>query len=69
MFGLAAVRDFRPPVSDSPTTSAVFLSYASQDVAAAQRICDSLRADGVDVWLDQEGGSNTATHGTQKSAA
>jgi len=31
---------------------AVFLSYASQDTAAAQRICDALRAAGVEVWLD-----------------
>jgi TolB-like protein/Tfp pilus assembly protein PilF len=32
---------------------AVFLSYASQDGAAAQRICDALRASGIDVFLDQ----------------
>ena len=32
---------------------AVFISYASQDVEAAGRICESLRAVGVDVWLDQ----------------
>jgi TolB-like protein/Tfp pilus assembly protein PilF len=32
---------------------AVFLSYASQDVRAAQRICDALRAAGVEVWLDK----------------
>ena len=32
---------------------AVFLSYASQDVAAARRICDSLRSAGIEVWLDQ----------------
>jgi len=31
---------------------AVFLSYASQDARAAQRICDALRAAGVEVWLD-----------------
>ena len=35
---------------------AVFLSYASQDVAAALRICAALRAAEVEVWLDQEGG-------------
>jgi TolB-like protein/cytochrome c-type biogenesis protein CcmH/NrfG len=32
---------------------AVFLSYASQDAAAARRICDALRAAGVEVWFDQ----------------
>ena len=34
-------------------TLAVFLSYASQDAEAAQRICDALRAAGVEVWFDQ----------------
>ena len=32
---------------------AVFLSYASQDQEAAQRICDALRAAGIEVFLDQ----------------
>ena len=32
---------------------AVFLSYASQDAEAAQRICETLRAAGIEVWLDQ----------------
>ena len=32
---------------------AVFLSYASQDADAALRICESLRAAGIEVWLDQ----------------
>jgi isopentenyl diphosphate isomerase/L-lactate dehydrogenase-like FMN-dependent dehydrogenase len=32
---------------------AVFLSYASQDADAAQKICDALRAAGVEVWFDQ----------------
>jgi hypothetical protein len=31
---------------------AVFLSYASEDAAAAQRIATALRAAGIDVWLD-----------------
>jgi TolB-like protein/Flp pilus assembly protein TadD len=35
---------------------AVFLSYASQDAEAARRICDSLRAGGVEVWFDADGG-------------
>ncbi len=32
---------------------AVFLSYASQDAEAARRICDALRAEGLEVWFDQ----------------
>jgi TolB-like protein len=35
------------------TTKAIFLSYASQDAEAARRICDALRAVGLDVWFDQ----------------
>jgi len=31
---------------------AVFLSYASEDAAAAERIATALRAVGIDVWLD-----------------
>jgi TolB-like protein/Tfp pilus assembly protein PilF len=31
----------------------VFLSYASQDAEAAQRICEALRAAGIEVWFDQ----------------
>ena len=34
-------------------SQAVFLSYASQDGEAARRICDALRAAGVEVWFDQ----------------
>src|SRR6202047_1874721 len=34
-------------------TGAVFLSYASQDADAAQRICAALRAAGIEVWFDQ----------------
>jgi hypothetical protein len=37
----------------STPTGAVFLSYASQDAAAAQRICAALRLAGVEVWFDQ----------------
>ena len=33
--------------------NAVFLSYASQDSEAARRICEALRAGGVEVWFDQ----------------
>jgi TolB-like protein/cytochrome c-type biogenesis protein CcmH/NrfG len=32
---------------------AVFLSYASEDLQAARRICDTLRAAGIEVWFDQ----------------
>ena len=32
---------------------AVFLSYASQDAEAAQKVCESLRAAGVEVWFDK----------------
>lgn len=34
-------------------TGAVFLSYASQDVDAAARICEALRAAGIEVWFDR----------------
>jgi TIR domain len=37
----------------SGSTPAVFVSYASQDAEAAQRICEALRAAGVEVWFDQ----------------
>jgi TolB-like protein/tetratricopeptide (TPR) repeat protein len=32
---------------------AVFLSYASQDAEAAQRLCNALRTAGIEVWFDQ----------------
>jgi hypothetical protein len=37
----------------SASTKAAFLSYASQDAAAARRSCDALHAVGLDVWFDQ----------------
>lgn len=40
---------------------AVFLSYASQDIEAAQRICEALREAGIEVWFDRNelrGGDN-----------
>src|SRR5476649_1157536 len=37
----------------SDASKAVFLSYASQDAEAAKKICDALRAAGVEVWFDQ----------------
>ena len=33
--------------------SSGLLSYASQDAEAAKRICDTLRAAGIEVWFDQ----------------
>ena len=41
----------RPRVS--VPNQAIFLSYASQDAEVARRICDALRAVGLDVWFDQ----------------
>jgi tetratricopeptide (TPR) repeat protein len=32
---------------------AVFLSYASEDMAPAARICEGLRATGIEVWFDR----------------
>ncbi len=37
----------------SEPSKAVFLSYASQDAEAARRICEALRAAGIEVWFDQ----------------
>jgi hypothetical protein len=41
------------PTKASIPTGAVFLSYASQDVQAAQRICEAPRAAGIEVWFDR----------------
>ena len=41
------------PDTLSTPKGAVFLSYASQDAEAARRICEALRAVGVEVWFDQ----------------
>jgi TolB-like protein/tetratricopeptide (TPR) repeat protein len=37
----------------SGISHAVFISYASQDAEAAQKICEALRAAGIEVWFDQ----------------
>ncbi|MEY2881151.1 MAG: hypothetical protein RLZZ15_3531 [Verrucomicrobiota bacterium] len=37
----------------TPASQAVFLSYASEDAETARRICESLRAAGIEVWFDQ----------------
>ena len=34
-------------------TGSVFLSYASQDAEPSRKICDALRAAGIEVWFDQ----------------
>jgi TolB-like protein len=36
-----------------PAPRAVFLSYASEDAAAAQRIAEALRSSGIEVWFDK----------------
>src|SRR6266516_7368791 len=41
----------RPRMSAS--AQGIFLSYASQDAEAAERICDALRAAGLEVWFVQ----------------
>jgi TolB-like protein/Flp pilus assembly protein TadD len=47
-------------MTETPATPrAVFLSYASQDAGAARRLCETLRAAGVEVWFDVEGGLET----------
>src|ERR1700747_447318 len=40
-----------PPVTEP--SLAGFLSYASQDAEAAQKICEALRASGIEVFLDR----------------
>lgn len=37
----------------SGNAQALFISYASQDAEAASRICQALRAAGIEVWFDQ----------------
>lgn len=37
----------------SGTAQAVFISYATQDADAASRLCQALRAAGIEVWFDQ----------------
>jgi serine/threonine-protein kinase len=40
-------------VKNEVASKSVFLSYASQDVDAARRICEALRAVGLEVWFDE----------------
>jgi TolB-like protein/tetratricopeptide (TPR) repeat protein len=37
----------------STSAGAVFLSYASEDAEAAERICEALRAASIEVWFDR----------------
>jgi TolB-like protein len=41
------------PKPANAQTGAVFLSYASQDAEPARKICNALRAAGIEVWFDQ----------------
>src|SRR5271167_773618 len=43
------------PVDFSPPAPSVFLSYASEDRPAAQRVRDALAASGLEVWYDESG--------------
>jgi hypothetical protein len=54
---------------------AVLISHASRDAAAVERICASLRAAGVELWLDQSelrggapGTSQSATKSKRESS-
>jgi adenylate cyclase len=49
---LSTPPDRRPGVTETGR-GAVFLSYASEDAAAAERICTALRAGGIEVWYDR----------------
>jgi len=40
----------KPPIT---ATGPVFLSYASEDAEAAERICNALRVAGIEVWFDK----------------
>jgi TIR domain len=54
--GIAGAEQLGHPsgaVSSSPGPHAVFLSYASQDAEAARRLCEALRAAGIEVWFDR----------------
>ena len=54
---MSAEKD-RAPISAVSTpvavpAGAVFLSYASEDAAAAERIATALRRAGIEVWFDK----------------
>src|ERR1700760_5044138 len=43
----------RPHGNRVTESKAVFLSYASQDTATANLICEALKSAGIEVWFDQ----------------
>jgi len=45
--------DSLPLIMSQSASKAIFLSYASQDAEAARRLCEALRANGVEVWFDE----------------
>lgn len=49
---VAAV-SLNPQLMSEGSGRAVFLSYAREDTATACRIADTLRASGIEIWLDQ----------------
>jgi TolB-like protein len=52
---MSAEQDREPALSQaSIAAGAVFLSYASEDAAAAERIAVALRSAGIQVWFDRE---------------
>jgi TolB-like protein/Flp pilus assembly protein TadD len=54
--GVARGAPMTAETRDHPMTEpskAVFLSYASEDAEAARRLCETLRAAGVEVWFDR----------------
>jgi TolB-like protein len=51
---MSAEQDREPALAQaSVPAGAVFLSYASEDVSAAERIASALRAAGIEVWIDK----------------
>src|SRR5882724_4370376 len=52
-FCVGEVEEFVSGDQNLSLTGAVFLSYASGDAEAAERIATSLRAAGIEVWFDQ----------------
>ena len=51
---MSAEQDREPALGQASTPAgAVFLSYASEDVPAAERIASALRAAGIEVWIDK----------------
>jgi len=42
-----------PEIQPGPRDGAVFVSYASENRAAAQRLAEGLAASGLDVWFDR----------------